>query len=152
MMPKVRPAVMADAVAITDLVNYYAERGRMLHRSLESVYDGLRDFLVCEKGGELIGCVALSMSGKGLGEIRSLAVSPACQGQGIGRLLMARALEDSRALGLTRVFALTYETAFFTKLGFHVLDKEFLPTKVWRDCIHCPRADACDEVAVACDL
>ncbi len=143
---------MADATAIADMINFYAERGRMLHRSLESVYECLRDFLVCCQDQQVVGCVALSMSGKGLGEIRSLAVAQDCQGKGLGKKLIASAIEEARALGLRRVFALTYESAFFGKLGFHVLDKENLPTKVWRECIYCPRADACDEVAVAMDL
>ncbi len=143
---------MSDAEAICELVNHHAERGLMLHRSLESIYESIRDFLVCSRDGRIVGCVALSMSWSDLGEIRSLAVAPDHQGQGIGRELVAKALEDGRALGLARIFALTYEPAFFSRLGFKTVDKEALPTKVWRDCIHCPKADACDEIAMVLDL
>jgi amino-acid N-acetyltransferase len=152
MVLMVRPAVMADAEAICNLINYYAERGRMLHRSLESVYEALRDFLVCDQDGQVVGCVALMICWKELGEIRSLAVAPERQGKGIGGQLMRRAVEDARGIGLKRVFALTYEPRFFERHGFRGVDRELLPTKVWRDCIHCPRADACDEIAVVLDV
>lgn len=62
------------------------------------------------------------------------------------------AAEDGKSLGLDRLFALSCEPAFFHKLGFRTVDKAALPTKVWRDCIHCPRADHCDEVATVLDL
>ena len=120
----------------------------MLHRSLESIYEALRDFLVYSRDGDLVGCVALGMSWHDLGEIRSLAVAEGHQGKGVGRALVTKALDDAKALGLSRVFVLTYEPEFFAKLGFRTVAKETLPTKVWRDCIHCPKADACDEVAM----
>ena len=41
---RMRSARMNDARTICSLINYYAERGRMLHRSLESVYDAIREF------------------------------------------------------------------------------------------------------------
>jgi amino-acid N-acetyltransferase len=148
----IRPAKMSDADDICGLVNHYAERGRMLHRSLESVYESLRDFLVCRQDGRLEGCAAMSISWKDLGEIRSLAVAPLRRGKGIGRQLVAAAVQQGRELGLKRIFVLTYEPGFFVKCGFRTVDKAALPTKVWRDCIHCPSADACDEAAMLLEL
>ena len=148
----VRAATMAEAEEICRLVNYYAERGLMLHRSLESVYESLRDFLICCRDGHVIGCVALRIYWKDLAEVRSLAVAPAQTGSGAGRELTLGAIENARTLGLGRIFALTYEPAFFEKMGFRRVAKEALPSKVWRDCIYCPRADACDEVPLVLDL
>jgi len=148
----IRPAKMGDAEAIGRLINYYAERGLMLHRSLESIYESLRDFTVCQQGRELIGCVALVLSWKDLGEIRSLAVAEDYRGKGVGGELLLGALDEARQLELKRVFALTYEPAFFQKFGFREVDKNTLPTKVWKDCIHCPQADHCQEVAVLIQL
>jgi len=148
----VRTARITDAEAIAGLVNHYAERGRMLHRSLESVYESLRDFLVHGPDGQVDGCVALVLGWRELGEIRSLAVAPDRQGRGIGAALVRRAIEAGRELGLQRVFVLTYEPAFFERFGFRVVDKDTLPGKVWRDCIHCPHADDCREIAMVLDL
>ena len=148
----IRPATIADAVAIGDLVNGYAEQGLMLHRSLESIYESIRDFLVCDEGGELAGCVAVSVFWKDLAEIRSLAVADGRRGSGVGRGLMQGAVESAKALGVTRLFALTYEPEFFQRFGFRMVEKVSLPAKVWRDCIYCPKADACDEIAVIWQL
>lgn len=148
----IRPAKISDAESIRDLVNYYAERERMLHRSLESIYGSLRDFHVCCQASRLIGCAALSISWGEIGEIRSLAVTPEQQQQGIGRKLVAVAIDEAKSLGLRRIFALTYEPEFFARFGFNVIDKATLPTKVWRDCLRCPRADACDEVAMILEI
>ena len=146
-----RPARMPDAEAICQLVNFHAERGRMLHRSLESIYESLRDFLVAFDGDRLVGCVALSLWWKDLGEIRSLAVADDHQHKGVGRALVREAIEQAESLGVKCIFVLTYEQAFFAKLSFRIVDKQTLPAKVWRDCIHCPKAEACDEIAMLLD-
>ena len=144
----IRHARVHDAQAICDLVNYFAERGRMLHRSLESVYASIREFLVAEEDGEVIGCVAVDVFWSDLAEGKALAVHPERRGAGIGRQLMQAAMEDARRIGVRRLFALTYEKAFFERNGFSVLDRQTLPEKVWRECLTCPKADACDEIAM----
>ncbi len=150
---QIRHAVVADAVAICALVNEYAERDRMLHRSLESVYEALREFLVVEAPhGRIVGCCALDVFWADLAEIKSLAVAPGYARRGLGGRIVAGAVEDARRLGVRRVFALTYEEAFFARQGFAIIDRDTLPEKVWRECITCPKADACDEIAMVMDL
>jgi amino-acid N-acetyltransferase len=150
---KVRAAQTSDAQTICDLVNPYAERGLMLHRSLESVYDSVREFHVVEDDdGRLIGCCAVDVFWSDLAEIKSFAVAPDRRGRGVGGRLMEAAMKDARSLGVRRLFALTYETEFFVRHGFAVIDRRALPDKVWRECIACPKADACDEVAVMLHL
>ena len=140
---------MADAPDICELINYYAERGRMLHRSLEGVYNNLRDFQVAlDEQGKVVGCVAVETIWAGLAEIKSLAVASDLQGVGIGSQLVEAAIEDARRLGVRFVFALTYERKFFEKNGFQIIERQELPEKVWRECISCPKADACDEIAM----
>lgn len=131
----VRKATIRDAHAISDLVNYWAEQGLMLHRSLESVYDALRDFHVAENDGRTVGCAALDVYWGDLAEIRSLAVVPEAKGTGVGRALVEATLADAEALGLPRVFAMTYEQPFFTRLGFEEIDLKALPEKIWRECL-----------------
>lgn len=143
-----RRARTSDAERICSLVNYYAERGRMLHRSLESVYEALREFLVAEEDGRVLGCVAVDVFWADLAEIKSLAVDPDSRGGGVGRQLLAAAIDDARALGVGRIFALTYEQEFFAGHGFEKIDRSMLPEKVWRECVACPKADACDEIAM----
>ena len=131
----IRPARVSDAQDICDLVNHYAEKDLMLHRSLESVYESLRDFVVAEDGERIVGCAALDIYWADQAEIRSLAVIPAetCRGTGTG--LVMSCLDDARRLGIAKVFALTYEQSFFERLGFREVDIETLPEKVCRECL-----------------
>jgi amino-acid N-acetyltransferase len=148
----IRPARVEDAAAICGIINYYAERGRMLHRSLESVYEALREFLVAEDDGTVVGCVAVDVYWGDLAEVKSLAVAPDRRGGGIGTLLVRAALADARRLGLKKLFALTYEKEFFARNGFRTVRREKLPEKVWRECIACSKSDACDEIAMILNL
>jgi amino-acid N-acetyltransferase len=145
----IRPAKISDAKAISALINCYAERDRMLFRSLAEIYENLQTFLVAETGGAVVGCCTLAIVWSDLAEIKSLAVAPAQTERGIGRLLVTAALEQARQLGVPRVFALTMEPRFFERLGFQTVRKEDLPMKVWSDCARCPKQQDCDEVAVA---
>lgn len=143
-----RPATLADAPAIQRLVNARAKEGLMLPRALSEIYEHIRDFLVCEVDGRVAGCVALSVSWADLGEVRSLAVEPALQGRGIGRMLVTACLDEARRMGLPRLFTLTYIPDFFKRLGFGPIEKADLPHKVWGECIKCPHFPDCDEVAL----
>lgn len=148
----IRPAKIQDAPAICALINYYAERGRMLHRSLESVYDSLREFQVAQHAGKIVGCVAVDIFWSNLAEVKSLAVATSCRGKGIGHKLIQAAITDARRLGVKRLFALTYEKDFFVRQNFKVINRHKLPEKVWRECLACPKAEACDEIAVVMSL
>jgi amino-acid N-acetyltransferase len=147
-----RNARVDDAKAIAALINCYAEHDKMLFRSLADIYENLQTFTVAEAEGEVVGCCALEVVWADLAELKSVAVTPARKGTGIGRVLVAAALEQARRLGVAKVFALTLEPQFFEKMGFRVLEKDDLPMKVWSDCARCPKQQECDEVAVALTL
>jgi amino-acid N-acetyltransferase len=149
---EIRPARMSDAVAIGEIINYHAERGRMLHRSLEAIYDTLRNFLVADADDEVLGCVAVEIAWADLAELKSLAVAPHAMGRGVGAALVQAAIADAHKLGVRRLFALTYVDAFFARHGFEQIDRRRLPSKVWTDCVYCPRRHACDEIAMLLDF
>jgi len=119
---------------------------------LTEVYEKLQMFLVAEVDGRIVGCCALEIIWSDLAEIKSLAVASDQRGRGIGRRLVAGAVEESRQLGVPRVFALTLEPAFFTQVGFEVIEKDDLPMKVWSDCARCPKQQECDEIAMIRDV
>lgn len=131
----IRPAIISDAKAICDLVNHYAEKDLMLHRSLESIYDCLREFMVAVEDDKLLGCVAVDIFWGDCAEIRSLAVAETAQSQGVGRELIEACKNDARKLGVPKLFAMTYENEYFQRFGFSQVDIKELPEKVWRECL-----------------
>jgi len=147
-MIQVRPATVVDAGAIYALINAYAERDRMLFRSLADIYENLQAFLVADLHGEVCGCCALEIIWADLAEIKSLAVHANHHAKGIGQALVTGAIERAGRLGVPRVFALTLEQKFFVRQGFDIVDKDQLPMKVWSDCARCPKQQNCDEIAV----
>jgi amino-acid N-acetyltransferase len=143
-----RNARINDAKGIAALINCYAEHDKMLFRSLADIYENLQTFTVAEADGQVVGCCAVEVVWADLAELKSVAVTPARKGTGIGRALVTAAIEQARRLGISRLFALTLEPSFFQKMGFKVLEKDDLPMKVWSDCARCPKQEVCDEVAV----
>jgi amino-acid N-acetyltransferase len=143
-----RKAVMRDIPPILDLINGYAAEGIMLPRTEFELSEAIRDFTVVTAGGELLGCGALHFYTPTLGEIRSLAVHQRAKTHGVGRKLVEALVEEAQAYDLEAVFAFTYVVEFFRKVGFHEVERGALPLKAWKDCVRCPKFQACDEIAV----
>ncbi len=148
----IRKATLIDVKSIQSLVNQFAETGQMLPRTLNELYEHLRDFHVYEENGELVGVCALHLSWDGLAEIRSLAVKKNWAGRGIGSALVRQCLSEAASLSATRVFVLTYQDVFFRKLGFFDVDKKELPHKIWTDCLNCVKFPNCDEYSLIIDI
>jgi amino-acid N-acetyltransferase len=148
----IRSATIHDVPAMQAIINSHAELGRMLFKSYAELYENLRDFSVYEIDGEVVGCTALAIIWADLAEVRSLAVDVNHQGRGIGRRLVEWCIDEARRLQIRRIMSLTYEQAFFEKIGFIVVAKESLPLKVWSDCVRCPKRDGCDEIAMVREL
>jgi amino-acid N-acetyltransferase len=55
---------------------------------------------------------------------------------------------ESRDFELEALFAFTYVPGFFRKLGYREVDRGELPLKAWKDCLKCPKFQACDEIAM----
>ncbi|HOX53974.1 MAG TPA: N-acetyltransferase [Candidatus Omnitrophota bacterium] len=143
-------AKLDNAKEIHKLINLYAEKDMMLPRSLNEIYENIRDFWVYLDNSRVIGAVALHVVGwDDLGEIKSLAVEAANHKKGIGRKLVDSCIEEAKKLGIKKVFALSFVPDFFKKLGFKVVDKKEFPHKIWAECCNCPKFPNCEEVALA---
>ena len=148
----IRKATIKDVKRIQKLVKFYAKRDEMLPRSLNELYENIRDFFIFEQNGKVAGCCALHICWEDLGEIKSLAVVKSKHGRGIGKKLLTACLEDAARLKLKKIFALTYKPAYFKKFGFKEIDKANLPHKIWIDCIKCVKFPDCDEIALIKEL
>ena len=147
-----RKANFADVEAIHGIINAYAEQGLMLARARNILYETLRDFVVAEDNGKIVGVGALHLIWDSLAEVRALAVSPEVTRSGIGKRIVELLIEEAKAVGVTTVFALTYQPGFFAKLGFVEKPKETLSHKVWKECINCAKFPNCDEIAVVKEI
>ncbi|MGO4880142.1 MAG: N-acetyltransferase [Bryobacteraceae bacterium] len=144
----VRKAAMHDIGPILALINGYAAKGIMLPRTELEVSEDIRDFSVIERAGRLVGCGALHFYTPSIGEIRSLAVAEDAKTHGIGRRLIEALVREANEYELDAVFAFTYVSGFFGKMGFPVVERGALPLKAWKDCVRCPKFQCCDEIAV----
>jgi len=146
----IRKAVLDDVKSIHAMLQFYNIKGELLARPLSKLYDHLRDFWVFEdpQTKKIVGCCALQFCWENLAEIRSLAVDPEYTGQGIGKILTERTIQEAVYFKITDLFTLTYRPTFFEPFGFSVIDKNLLPIKVWSDCIGCVSFPNCNETAM----
>ena len=88
----IRKATVEDVKEIQRLINYYAKREKMLPRSLNELYESIRNFFVYCEGRKIYGCCALNIDWEDLAEIKSLAVAKSKAGKGIGSKLLEECL------------------------------------------------------------
>jgi putative acetyltransferase len=82
---------------------------------------------VARENGEAIACGALKRHGNGIGEVKRMYTRPACQGRGLGGLILGEIERLARSEGLARLVLETgdrhpaawrvYERAGFTRCG-----------------------------------
>ena len=119
----VRAATTADVPAIWALREPLIEKRVLLGRELVEIYESVQELMVAvSPQGEVLACGALHVMWKDLAEVRSLVVSEAARGLGLGSKIVEGLLQRAKDLGVKRVFCLTFETAFFAKLGFEVIE------------------------------
>ena len=148
----IRKAKYQDAEAIQNLILLFTENGQMLYRSLSEIRQNIHTFLVCERDNQLTGVCSLKYGWDPYVEIRSLAVHPRFNRQGVGTALVRKCIEDALEEDSGIMFVLTYAAPLFEKLGFGVVEKSALPMKIWNDCQACLHRDNCDETAMTLSL
>jgi amino-acid N-acetyltransferase len=146
--PVFRSAVVDDVPAIHKLINKFARRERMLARSLGELYEMVRDFVVCEQNGRVVGCGAIRVFWSDLAEIKAVAVDGRYKQRGYGRMIIEQLHQEAKRCGVKRTFVLTFVPEFFGKLGYQEVEKGQLPHKIWSECVKCPQFPDCKEVAM----
>ncbi|MDB5237932.1 MAG: GCN5-related N-acetyltransferase [Candidatus Kaiserbacteria bacterium] len=114
----IRKATAADFPAIQSIIARFPDTLIQVHLPEPE------EFFVAEEEGTVIACCALEVYSKRLAEVRSLAVLPEHQGKGIATALVARCLEEAKALNVYEVLTITGATSLFEKQGFGAFNKE----------------------------
>lgn len=118
----IRPAKTKDVKAIRKLVDSYAAPGQMLSKETVTLYESVQEFIVAERDGALVGCGALHILWEDLAEVRTVAVQEGLHKQGIGHQILESIIERAREVGVEKIFCLTFQTEFFGRHGFEVID------------------------------
>lgn len=134
----VRPARSADILGIHRLLEPMVSRRVLLGKDLAVLYGAVQEFVVAEADGELIGCGALHVMWEDLGEIRTLIVADGWLHHGVGGAVVARLEENARALGLSRLFCLTFEVDFFSRRGFAPIGEQVVDPDVYSQLLRSP--------------
>ena len=131
-----RPAVTGDVGSIQRLVEPLVESRVLLGKNLVAYFESVQEFQVAvDARGVLIGCGALHVLWEDLGEVRTLAVSQRWLHRGVGKALLASLEDSARALGLSRLFCLSFETGFFHRNGFTDMGEETVDPDVYLELV-----------------
>jgi amino-acid N-acetyltransferase len=121
----IRPARTSDVWAIRSFVDYYADDRILLSKPTVTLFEDVQEFVVAEDGaGNVVGCGALHVLWEDLAEVRTVAVAPEARRLGVGRLLLDEVIRRGRAIGVARLFVLTFAVDFFAGAGFEPIGDE----------------------------
>jgi amino-acid N-acetyltransferase len=119
---EIRSARTSDIKGIRRLIDSYAPQGRLLTKETVTLYESVQEFTVAVEGDQVVGCGALHILWEDLAEVRTVAVSDTMRGKGVGHQILDAIIERAQNIGVQRIFCLTFETEFFGRHGFEVIE------------------------------
>jgi amino-acid N-acetyltransferase len=119
---QIRPAHTSDIKGIRQLIDSYSPQGRLLTKETVTLYESVQEFTVAIDGNDVVGCGALHVLWEDLAEVRTVAVNEKLRGQGIGHQILESVISRAEEIGIKRLFCLTFETEFFGRHGFQVIE------------------------------
>ena len=135
----VRAARTSDVTHIQRLVEPLVNERILLGKDSVVFYEAIQEFRIADdERGVPIGCGALHVMWQDLAEVRTLAVEPGWLRRGVGHALMEQLEEDARALGLSRLFCLTFEVDFFERHGFSPMGEETIDPTIYAQLMRSP--------------
>lgn len=135
----VRSARTSDVALIQELVEPLVQQRILLGKDSVVFYEAIQEFTVAvDAHGRLIGCGALHVFWEDLGEVRTLAVAAGWLGRGVGSTLLAALEGAASALGLSRLFCLTFEVDFFERNGYLASPLSLVDPDVYAELVRSP--------------
>jgi amino-acid N-acetyltransferase len=155
----IRAAVLKDAMQIFELIRNHKDN--LISRPIGDIIQNIDRFVVCEVGGEVVGCAAwqilpeIGAPERASVEIQSVAVAQPYRRHHIGTQIVTRILEEVRRFQPAQAIVLTFAPKFFGSLGFKEISKTQVMHKLYMGCINCTKHAnpfTCPEIAMALDL
>lgn len=116
---RVRAARTSDIKAIQEIRAPFVESRVLLGHESVGLYEAVQEYSVAvDEHDRVVGAGALHVMWEDLAEVRSVVVREDSHGRGVGHSILEALLEKAKALGVKRVFCLTFEVDFFGKHGF----------------------------------
>ena len=143
-----RKPTVRDVPRMIELMAPGVRNEALLPRSARAVVERLRDYVVVESRGELVGLASVSLLSAALAEVGAVVWQDAAQ---LGLLLDA-ALDEARALGVSRAFVMAPDAAPYEALGFTRQPIASLPEKRDHQCLRCARLPRCRQLALVKEL
>jgi len=132
----VRRARTDDVHFIQKVLEPLVEQRILLGKELVVLYEAVQEFRIAENdAGEPVGVGALHVFWEDLGEVRTLAAAPGWRHRGVGHALVEHLEKDARALGLSRLFCLTFEVAFFERHGYRAVPEQIVTPVVYSELV-----------------
>ncbi len=118
----IRPARTSDVKQIRSIIDTFAAPGKMLEKETVTLFESVQEFVVAVDGNQVVGCGALHVLWEDLAEVRTVAVKEEFHKKGIGHQIMEAIIDRAQSIGVERIFCLTFQTEFFGKHGFNVIE------------------------------
>jgi len=135
-MIEIRPARTSDVKGIRKLIDTYTVQRLLLSKETVTLYESVQEFTVAIEAGEVVGCGALHVLWEDLAEIRTVAVAAHLRRQGVGQRILDAVIDRARAIGVKRIFCLTFETEFFGRNGFEEIEGTPVEPEVFSQLLH----------------
>lgn len=149
----VRTANRDEARQIHDLIGANLEEGHLLPRELGELSVHAERFVLALDGdAAIVACGELAPLSHSLAEVRSLVVSQAHRGMGLGRRVVDELRRRARLEGFDVLCAFTHQPAYFARMGFSIVPHTWLPEKISADCRTCPLFRRCGQYAMLVPL
>ena len=119
---EIRAARTSDVKGIRKLIDLYAPQRRILSKETVTLYESVQEFVVAVDGEKIVGCGAMHVLWEDVAEVRTVAVAEELRGKGVGHQILLKLIERAEAVGVKKIFCLTFETEFFGRHGFKEIE------------------------------
>ncbi len=143
-----RKPKVGDVPSMVALMSPHVMSERLLPRTSRQVAERLRDYVVAEHSGDIIGLASVTLVDLHLAEVGALVAAD----EAVETRLIDAVLCEAAEMGVSRAFVLTDALEPWQRRGFAPTTVSRIPEKRDRQCLRCPRLPRCRQVALEIEL